>query len=427
MSENIDHSMFSFDLLRTKVFGLLNTNLNRSQSKNDCYVTYNSLVPGKIMNDKEEISLELNINKPYTYYNIDKVVLKAFYWDGERVKHDILYDSESDSKIDGFTFTPKNITITEWSNEKEKLEAESSMYDSYVGLKGSKHELIFNNSSFDAKYLYYNIDVTYTPYTVAEVKGEIDDKGFENTKEDGTNVLILGNESKTYSIGLIKDYKKYFEGNIFDDDYKNALISSIFVHGRSLNADEINYFDNIQHNQCLPTKWYDTQHPFEFEVVVNEPKGLHKIFDNLMIISNNVEPESFEVEITGDVYGFDKKGIFTKVKGDPFVDMAIIPNENYRLSKRVNTRIHWDPIENSYSLAVHQDSINIKDYGRRLGNIYYNEDKWYITLKPIYFKEGKSLKSTKIRDKYAKIRVKYSGDKLAIIVALQSLFTLSYV
>ena len=51
--------------------------------------------------------------------------------------------------------------------------------------------------------------------------------------------------------------------------------------------------------------------PFEFEIVVNEPKGLHKIFDNLMIISNNVEPESFEVEITGDVYGFNKEKIFS--------------------------------------------------------------------------------------------------------------------
>jgi hypothetical protein len=71
--------------------------------------------------------------------------------------------------------------------------------------------------------------------------------------------------------------------------------------------------------------------------------------------------------------------------------------------------------------------INIKDYGRRLGNIYYNEDKWYVTLKPIYFKEGNSLRSTKIRDKYARIRVKYSGEKLAIIVALQTMFTISYV
>jgi hypothetical protein len=37
------------------------------------------------------------------------------------------------------------------------------------------------------------------------------------------------------------------------------------------------------------------------------------------------------------------------------------------------------------------------------------------------------MRSARIRDKYAKIRVKYSGEKLAIIVALQTMFTLSYV
>lgn len=155
-----------------------------------------------------------------------------------------------------------------------------------------------------------------------------------------------------------------------------------------------------------------------------------------------MEPESLEIEITGDVYGFNKEQIFKSNK--ELHKINIIPAEdvknnsiinengdkvaiNDRLAKQVNTRVHWDPIENSYSLAVHQDMINIKDYGRRLGNIYYNEDKWYVTLKPIYFKEGDSLRSTKIRDKYAKVRVKYSGEKLAVIVALQSLFTLSYV
>ena len=40
-----------------------------------------------------------------------------------------------------------------------------------------------------------------------------------------------------------------------------------------------------------------------------------KIFDNLVIISNNAEPESFHYEIIGDSYEFakDKKTIF---KGD---------------------------------------------------------------------------------------------------------------
>lgn len=436
MSENIDHSMFSFDLLRTRAYGLLNTNLNRSQSKDDCYVTYSNSTPGKIKKDDKVISLELNINKPYTYYNVDSIQLKAFYWDNahKRVKYDVLNN--------GLNYSLCNVIIEEYNhnNDDEVLAAENKMYGYWVdNVKGKKHEIKFNVNDIDQKYLYFSVDLVYTPYTVAEVKVEgIDIGNIQNTKEDGTNVFILGNESKSYSIGLIKDYTDFCRGNEYEDDYKNSLISSIFVHGRSINADEINYFDNISYNQCLPTKWYDTQHPFEFEVVVNEPKGLHKIFDNLMIISNNVEPESLEVEITGDVYGFNKEGIFKSDKVLHNID--IIPSDKVknnidengnvidnRLVKQVNTRVHWDPIENSYSLAVHQDMINIKDYGRRLGNIYYNEDKWYVTLKPIYFKEGDSLKSAKIRDKYAKIRVKYSGEKLAIIVALQTMFTLSYV
>lgn len=309
------------------------------------------------------------------------------------------------------------------------------MYNYYNNkVKGEKHKIIFNSNCINDKYLYFNVDLKYTPYTIAEVKNLPDSNEivFENT-----NVFVFGNEQKSYSIGLIRDINIYKDSE-YVDHYNNALVNSIFVHGRSINADEINYFDNIKSNECLPTKWYDTQHPFEFEIVVNEPKGLHKIFDNLMIISNNVEPESLEIEITGDVYGFNKEGIFNsnkylhnidiipadKVKNNIDENGNIIDN---RLSKQINTRVNWDPIENSYSLSVHQDMINIKDYGRRLGNIYYNEDKWYITLKPIYFKERDSLKSAKIRDKYAKIRVKYSGDKLAIIVALQTMFTLSYV
>lgn len=85
-------------------------------------------------------------------------------------------------------------------------------------------------------------------------------------------------------------------------------------------------------------------------------------------------------------------------------------------------------------------------YGRRLGNIHYKEDKWYITIDPIFFKErfkmtkgetikeeaesfikdDETLKSARLRDKYAKIRVKYTGEDIVIITALKTLFTISY-
>ena len=41
------------------------------------------------------------------------------------------------------------------------------------------------------------------------------------------------------------------------------------------------------------------------------------------------------------------------------------------------------------------------------------------------FREGKE-KSARIRDKYMKVRVKYTGKDLVIITALKTLYTLSY-
>jgi hypothetical protein len=37
---------------------------------------------------------------------------------------------------------------------------------------------------------------------------------------------------------------------------------------------------------------------------------MHKVFDNLVLISNNVEPNSLEFELIGDIYDFNKEGIY---------------------------------------------------------------------------------------------------------------------
>jgi hypothetical protein len=92
MSENIDHSMFSLDLLRTRIFGLLNTNNNRTQEHQDVSVVYSNNKFGLIDKDDTEIKLSLSMNNLFTYYNLDKLVLKGYYWDRNtsRVKYDIL-------------------------------------------------------------------------------------------------------------------------------------------------------------------------------------------------------------------------------------------------------------------------------------------------------------------------------------------------
>nr|DAE19982.1 MAG TPA: hypothetical protein [CrAss-like virus sp. ctYsL76] len=102
------------------------------------------------------------------------------------------------------------------------------------------------------------------------------------------------------------------------------------------------------------------------------------------------------------------------------------------------TIVDKDIVTGQYFLKVTQPLQNIKRYGRRIGNIEYKEDKWYTTIAPIYYynkqKDAKTptsfvysdLKSTRIRDKWVKVRIKYTGDKLVVINAIQSLLRLSY-
>ena len=57
-----------------------------------------------------------------------------------------------------------------------------------------------------------------------------------------------------------------------------------------------------------PCYWYGKQHPFEYEFVIGSSTPSYKMFDNLVIISNNVKPDSIHYSIIGDSYDFgDKK------------------------------------------------------------------------------------------------------------------------
>lgn len=212
------------------------------------------------------------------------------------------------------------------------------------------------------------------------------------------------------------------------DDYDKMLVNGFYVHGRAGIFDEMNYQDDDPENQIQPTKWYDKQEPFEFEFVINSPVGIHKIFDNLVIISNNVQPNSIEYTIEGDTYSlFKNNDLFSNNKKR----QLYLSGVGFK-----NAKLNYDTVLNQYSLTIHQDCKNIADpkYGRRLGNIQYKEDSWYATIEPLVFDsllkaspEDQKAKwtSTRIRDKFLKVRVKYTGEDLVIITAIKNLCTLS--
>ena len=187
-----------------------------------------------------------------------------------------------------------------------------------------------------------------------------------------------------------------------------------------------------------PTLWYGTQHKFEYEFVVAEKPFQHKIFDNLLIISNNAEPESFAFEVIGDAYEFDKS-----INGS---DNSILYGYNI-INKGVELTTS-DILSDAYITTIkpekvitYQKGIDLKKVQyRRLGNMHYLEDTWKVEIKPTRFNHmafiknaeqiisGLDLKKkeTRIRDKYCKIKVTYSGTKLAVITALNTLFTDSF-
>ena len=233
---------------------------------------------------------------------------------------------------------------------------------------------------------------------------------------------------RPYTIVFLVD-KKYLSEKSDKEMYDKMFINGVYVHGRAGIFDEIDYTDDSLDNQILPTKWYDKQEPFEFEFVVNDPIGIHKVFENLIIISNNVAPESIQFEIEGDSYSMWKS--MNSRSTDKWINPTYNKNskkeqyQNNTLFK--NASVKWDTILNQYSILMTQECKSIEKFGRRLGNMHYKEDAWYITINPLLLlnKDGKVTSSTKLRDKYLKVRVRYSGEDLAVITAIKSMVNLS--
>lgn len=101
-----------------------------------------------------------------------------------------------------------------------------------------------------------------------------------------------------------------------------------------------------------------------------------------------------------------------------------------------NTSLIYDSQLNEYRVRTEQLGNNIKKFGRLRGNMHYLEDLWDIEIRPIVFKwiyldnNNNIQKSKPIemrhRDKYIKIKIRYTGEDLAIIQGIQTMYDLSY-
>ena len=372
-----------------------------------------------------------------------------------------------------------------------------------------------------------NSDLQINPSTVVYllnirayiVDSNIDDSLVEETSEGGS-----GNYYESV-VAVIPKYNMQF---LSSDFWKHGSSGIIDV------ADKIN-----------PCNWYGKQHPFEIEFVVVDNPNTHKIFDNLEILSNNAEPESFHYEIIGDCYDFakDKENMYIRQEAtkefyqyngsdirydDDYINLTAVhrplyegaeiydkstlfplyysrcdtvneiedeykrktsPNQDYSALAGAEI-VKYDHLD-EYRIWNHAEAVNISNpkKGRLRGNMQYKEDKWYVQINPITLyqknepkwgteditgasglediipieignspipgevkesivRDGTNIpknstnraivtwkwqtdnqnqrKEVKMKDKWIKIKIRYSGDKLAIISAINTLFSISY-
>ena len=157
----------------------------------------------------------------------------------------------------------------------------------------------------------------------------------------------------------------YYGASIFgtvayiDSNYKNSLTTSFWKHGQ---AGLMEAEGTLQ-----PCNWYGKQHPFEFEFMVLDNPQTHKIFNNLEIISNKAQPESFHFDIVGEVYDWapDKLNMYCRQEATK------------QLYQRLGSNIKYNP--NYKDLTPKQ---------RRIFGTPYNQKSTYF---PLYYNRTSTL------------------------------------
>ena len=466
-SDNVNNIYYSLDKKRAEVLAHIYDNINATtglavMNPNECEWD---------ITEDHEIHLEVRNYDWFNYYNFEVVKIKSSYID--------------ENGIEQFVDLPLNDINTRWSANTIYV-ASNPDYpnnsEDYPKLEPKTEttslKLVTEDLQYLGKQLYYlTLIVKVTPY------GEV-------TEENNPHPKVVIGSPFNAVLSVVAKYDSLKNQPEKQTEYDEILRNGFYVHGRAGIFDEIDYFNESRSkkDQIMPTVWYDKQEPFEFEFVVTEPTGLHKIFNNLVLISNNVQPSEIEYEIVGDVYNFNKAGIFwSKNKnyweklpenqkdsnkewspeynkpvellpkaGVKFNDnpestgsqrLPWIKNEPIQTSEEFkNAEVEWDPILNQYLLKIKQPCYDIKNYGRMRGNITYKEDAWYLTIDPILFRKAdvknktdygitgnsdidkirQDWKSARIRDKWCRIRIKYSGKDLVLISAIKTMIMTSY-
>lgn len=191
-----------------------------------------------------------------------------------------------------------------------------------------------------------------------------------NTKWTIPIKAVIYNQGTDVVEGDVMNVVKIIYSNIYviTELRYSTLSTSFWKHGKAglMETKE----------EISPCYWYGKQHPFEFECVVVDNPSTHKIFNNLDIISNKAQPESFHFEIVGEVYNFakDKKNIYFRQEATKHLyqynGANIVYNKDY-------LKIKPEQRDILYSTTMYKDmSVMFPLFYSRVDNLDEIEDHY---------------------------------------------------
>lgn len=531
-SANIDNIFFTFDRSVSKYIAKLGLNDMMSNSKSGLVVSTNILPVNSLGNNMNVIMSIKGIYDRYIPENIGqtKVTLEILPGLNHSEKYvQFQYSTQGgDSVVSKSSMILSNINIDSNGNiEEGKAYIEVKISDILAEWNKRQLEEEKNNVAIDKREYLVPQDISqaglssyYKIYKILNNKLlAINIRATLGTEESGSastfNKTTLIN-SGYYDFTLYFTFSEFFYNKQNTEVTKKlpAFLTNFWKHGQA------GIIDTQEH--IKPCYWYNKQHPFEFEFVVKDNSVKQKIWDNLQIISNKAEPESFHFEINGDSYEFSKdkpnmwyrqeltKNTYQKLGSDITYDhlyndskRGVTPQQYFKStifplyynrldsvneiedyyhsmrspSDRDYSRLSGSEIVryedlNQYNITTHVKNLPIPKHGVIKGNSYYQEDEWYIQIPSINiaqknettWKDGKppivlnwipnDLDKTEIsdedlpntynlgnvdttgwtyrqqipmKDKYIKIKIRYTGNDLAIITGILTTYRLSYV
>lgn len=451
------------------------------------------------------------VQTPYGIYGVDAVAKKIWYTDGRKLT------LISDGKVQSFLNDALSMYNSKLSIGKVNIKTHYNqfkndvMFTAYEYPDDSNDNVLWN-ICFNINLAATNNNGWQTFYSwIPSESGNI-----------GNNFITFNHEVDRNIIDSTTFYDTY------DDDYIKSYLSInyIYKHGQS------EFVPNTE--KIKPTFWYGRQHPFEFEIAINEKPDTHKIFNNLRILSNKAEPESFHYEVVGECYDLDgtdkilsdKPNMYyrqeltkafyqlcegSKIRYNPnflmispkyVVKSTIFPlyyaikhdynliedyyssyyRKGYEYADKAGAEILYNELLNEFRIVNHVQGVDLAKYGRLRGNMHYREDGWYVQIPTInYMQEneylnkdfngklaitvgnnpipynqqwqetssfanlnnklglkydgstditfdswGSGRKEMRLKDKFAKIKIRYSGKDLAVIQGILTLYTISY-